>query len=64
MLFRSEDPVKPTIEEVKATIQTVRGSAEFVSDTAVHPLIRIVSIGRGVKRGISVATGLRRGGRG
>ena len=54
------DPLIPTLNEVKATIQDVRGTAEFVSDTAVHPLIRVVSIGKGIKRGVSVASGLGR----
>ncbi len=54
------DPVKPTIEELRATIQNVRGTTEFMADTAVHPLVRFVAIGRGIRRGFAVAAGLRR----
>ena len=55
-----EDPVRPTIDEFRATMHNVRGTTEFMADTTVHPLIRIISIGRGIKRGLSVAAGLRR----
>ena len=54
-----DDPVKPTLEEVKRTVQNVRGTSEFVSDTAVHPIIRTVAIARGVRRGVSSVTGIR-----
>ena len=54
------DPLIPTLNEVKAAVQDVRGTAEFVTDTAVHPLIRVVSVGKGIKRGVSVASGLGR----
>ena len=54
-----EDPVKPTLEEVRKTAQNVRGTTEFVTDTAVHPVIRAVSAIRGIRRGISSLTGIR-----
>ncbi|MGE3855735.1 MAG: hypothetical protein AB7G21_02120 [Dehalococcoidia bacterium] len=53
------DPIRPTLVEVQKTAQNVRGSTEFVADTAVHPLIRVVSIGRGVRRGVATVAGLR-----
>lgn len=55
-----DDPIKPTLHEVRQTAQNVRGSTEFVTDTAVHPVIRLVAMGRGVKRGVGVLTGLRK----
>lgn len=55
-----DDPVKPAIEEIRATMRNVRGTTDFMADTAVHPLIRVVAIGRGIKRGLSFATGFRR----
>ena len=57
-----DDPIRPTLEEVQKTVQNVRGTTEFVADTAVHPLIRFVAIARGVRRGLSTVAGLRRRG--
>ena len=55
-----DDPVRPALEEVRDTARNVRGATEFVADTAVHPVIRVVSLLRGVRRGVAVVTGLRR----
>ena len=33
------------------TARNVRGASEFVADAAVHPLIRVLSVGRGMRRG-------------
>lgn len=54
-----DDPVKPTLQEVQHTVQHVRGTAEFMNDTAVHPLIRTVSTVRGIRRGVASVTGIR-----
>ncbi|MEI6137267.1 MAG: hypothetical protein WCQ48_07640 [Chloroflexota bacterium] len=60
-----QDPIRPTLEEVQKTAQNIRGTSEFVADSAVHPLIRMMSIGRGVRRGVATVAGLRnRAGRG
>ncbi|RLT33633.1 MAG: hypothetical protein DWI58_21690 [Chloroflexi bacterium] len=60
-----QDPIRPTLEEVQKTAQNIRGTSEFVADSAVHPLIRMMSIGRGVRRGVATVVGLRnRAGRG
>lgn len=55
-----DDPVRPALQEVRDTAANVRGATEFVADTAVHPVIRVVSIVRGARRGVAVVTGLRR----
>jgi hypothetical protein len=54
-----DDPIRPTLEEVHRTVQNVRGTTEFLSDTAVHPIIRVVAVGRGVRRGVATVTGIR-----
>jgi hypothetical protein len=54
-----EDPVKTTLQDVQQTAQHVRGTAEFMNDSAVHPLIRTVSTVRGIRRGVSSVTGIR-----
>jgi divalent metal cation (Fe/Co/Zn/Cd) transporter len=58
-----DDPVRPTLEEVRRTAENVRGTSEFIADTAVHPIIRTVAMVRGVRRGVSAVTGLRRRGK-
>jgi hypothetical protein len=55
------DSVKPTLDDVQQTVHNVRGTSEFIADTAVHPLVRAVAVTRGVKRGLASVTGLRRG---
>ncbi|MSQ31603.1 MAG: hypothetical protein EXR64_06280 [Dehalococcoidia bacterium] len=54
-----DDPVRPALEEIRRTAQNVRGTTEFVADTAVHPLIRAVALGRGIRRGLATVTGIR-----
>ncbi len=55
-----EDPVRPALDELRATARNVRGTSEFVTDAAVHPLIRLLSIGRGVRRGVGRVAGIAR----
>lgn len=55
-----KDSVKPTLDEVHQAVQNVRGTTEFIADTAVHPLVRAVAVTRGLKRGLASVTGLRR----
>lgn len=54
-----EDPVRPTLEEVRKTAQNVRGTTEFVADNAVSPVIRVVAAARGIRRGITSITSIR-----
>lgn len=54
-----DESVRPTLTEVQRTAENVRGTSEFIADTAVNPVIRIVSITRGIRRGISSITGIR-----
>jgi hypothetical protein len=55
-----DDPVKPTIGDVRAVVQELKGTTEFISDRTVHPLIRLAGVVSGVRRGVSVATNLGR----
>jgi hypothetical protein len=54
-----DDPVKPALEDVRKSVENIRGTTEFLSDNAVHPLIRTVATVRGVRRGTAVFTGIR-----
>ncbi|MDP6607086.1 MAG: hypothetical protein QF664_12640 [Dehalococcoidia bacterium] len=56
------DPVKPALEDLRASARNVRGATEFAADSAVHPMIRMLSFGRGIRRGIGLVAGLRRRG--
>jgi len=52
-------------EGVKPMVNNVRGTATFVSDTAVSPIIRAYGLISGVRRGLGVLSGLaQRGGGG
>ena len=52
-------------EGVKPMVSNVRGTATFISDTAVSPIIRACGLISGVRRGLGVLSGLaQRGGGG
>lgn len=53
------DPVRPALDDLRATANNLRGTSEFIADRAVHPVIRTVAAVRGVKRGLGVVTGLK-----
>jgi hypothetical protein len=53
------ESVRPTLDEVNRTAQNVRGASEFMVDRAVHPFIRVLAVGRGIRRGAGALTGIR-----
>ncbi|MBE7518612.1 MAG: hypothetical protein HS107_05140 [Thermoflexaceae bacterium] len=48
----------PAIDSLKDTIDSVRGTTEFVGETAVSPIIRAYSVVKGVRSGVSAVTNL------
>jgi hypothetical protein len=57
------DTTNETVKDVSETVNTVRGTATFMSDTVVSPVIKVVSYASGVKRTIQTLTkwrGMRR----
>ncbi len=48
----------PAIDSLKDTIDSVRGTTEFVGETAVSPIIRVYSVVKGVRSGMSAVTNL------
>jgi len=54
-----DENVKPTLVEVQKTAENVRGTSEFIADTAVSPVIKVASITRGLRRGLSALRGAR-----
>lgn len=54
-----DDSVKATLEDVRQTAHNVRGTSEFVADSAVHPIIRSIAVARGLRRGVASVAGIR-----
>ncbi len=54
-----DENIRPTLNEAHRTAENVRGTSEFISDAAVHPLIRAVAVARGVRRGLSALASVR-----
>lgn len=50
------DTTNETVNNVSETVNTVRGTATFMSDTVVSPVIKAVSYASGVKRAIQTLT--------
>lgn len=50
------DTTNETVSNVSETVNTVRGTATFMSDTVVSPVIKVVSYASGVKRAIRTLT--------
>ncbi|HSP55035.1 MAG TPA: hypothetical protein VLS25_05550 [Dehalococcoidia bacterium] len=46
--------VQPTLENVRVTSETVRGTVGFISDNAVKPVVRVYSTYAGARRFVSV----------
>jgi SNF family Na+-dependent transporter len=53
------DNVQPTLENVRETTDSVRGTVAFVSDYAVTPVVRTYGIIAGARRFIAVLSRLR-----
>lgn len=54
------DDVQPTLRSARQTIDSIRGTTSFVSETAVAPVIRAYGIVSGVRRFTGVFTGFRK----
>jgi hypothetical protein len=50
--------VRPVLSSARETADNVTGTTRFVGDKVVRPIIRVVGIISGVRRGIGVFTGL------
>lgn len=53
------DEIKPLLESVNDTMNTVRGTAAFMSDNVVQPTIQVASTFAGVRRALEALAGLR-----
>ena len=43
----------PAIDSLRSTLDNVKGTTEFVGESAVAPIVRVYSIVRGVRSGVS-----------
>ena len=53
-----QETIKPTLDSVRDTAKSVRGTTDFLGQTAVRPIIRTYGFLAGVKRGASVLAGI------
>lgn len=53
-----DDNVRPLLDSARSTTNQVRGTATFVSDAAVTPIIRAYGVAAGVRRAAGVIAGL------
>jgi hypothetical protein len=61
-----KDDVTPLVKSAQGTVQRVQGTATFVGETAVSPIIRVYGVFAGTRRAFGVLSGVatRRRGRG
>ena len=55
-----DDSIRPTLGSVRDTAETIRGTTEFVTETAVTPVVRAYGAIAGVRRGLGTLAGLSR----
>ncbi len=53
-----DDGVKPLLESAKETASSVKGTASYVSEAAVQPIVRTYGVVAGVRRAAGVIAGL------
>ncbi len=53
-----DDGVKPLLETAKETASNVKGTASYVSEAAVQPIVRTYGVVAGVRRAAGVIAGL------
>lgn len=51
--------VTPLVSSARETVKTVRGTTSFIGETAANPVIKVYGMAAGVRRGLSVLSGLR-----
>jgi hypothetical protein len=53
-----KDDVTPLVKSAQGTVQRVQGTATFVSETTVSPIIRVYGVFAGTRRAIGVLSGV------
>ena len=52
-----QDEVNPLLDSTRLTVQRVQGTATFISETTVSPVIRVYGVFAGAKRAAGVIAG-------
>jgi hypothetical protein len=52
--------LKPTLNSIKETAESIKGTTDFMGDKAASPVIRTYGMVAGVRRGLGVLSGLSR----
>jgi hypothetical protein len=55
------ESVQPSLQNIRQTTGTMRGTVEFVSEKAVSPVVKVYGVAAGTRRFVAVIAGLRRG---
>lgn len=50
--------LSPTLDSARQTMDDIRGTTAFITDTAVSPIIRVYAFVGGVRRGLASLLGL------
>ncbi len=60
LVFRRllKENAAPALDSLKDSLDNLRGTTEFVGETAVSPIIRMYSVVKGVRTGVSAVTHL------
>jgi hypothetical protein len=53
-----DENVRPTLDTVKSTAVSVKGTTEYVAESTVKPVVRAYGVVAGVRRFASVIAGL------
>jgi hypothetical protein len=53
-----DDSVKPAVGSIREAAETVRGTTEFMGRTAINPIARTYGTIAGVRKGLSILTGM------
>ena len=53
-----DDDVKPILTSAKDTAGTVKGTTQYVSESAVTPIVRVYGVVAGVRRAAAIIAGL------
>lgn len=56
-----KESVQPSLQNIRQTTGTMRGTAQFVSEKAVSPVVKVYGVAAGTRRFVAVVSGLRRG---
>ena len=54
----AKEELSPLLDSARQTLQTVRGTTTFVSETTVSPIIRVYGIIAAIRRAIAVLLGI------